>query len=418
MPSKKAVLIGCNYPRTNAELMGCINDVFSVKDMLLECYGFTESDIEVLIDTDSSYTQPTGRNIKAALNKMVAAARDGDELVVHFSGHGTQVPSDDPEESDSKDEAICPCDMNLIEDGDLRIIFKPLGEKGTVKLTFIADCCHSGTLLDHNNVIISGPKPGGPPPPAIDTQAIQNMLAALGGRDMPMKNRALPFNDLCGMLNSMLSKMGGDAAGTKAGQGNMAESMTKLFGKDAPAKSLGWKEYMAAGKAAYEMYQVASGKKKADASSKNAQGVLMSFFSGCMGGGSSAAPGGGMAGMADAASDGGAAPQSEAIKPPAAGMKPPKHDQLNDDIGILITGCQSSETSADARPPGGKAHGALSNALVTVSRQHHDANRDYPLTCYNLVVGVRDMLAKTGFHQNPCLECSEKWADSAFVAHA
>jgi hypothetical protein len=43
-------------------------------------------------------------------------------------------------------------------------------------------------------------------------QAIQNMLAALGGggkRDF--KNRALPFNDLLGMLSQMLGQPGGRA---------------------------------------------------------------------------------------------------------------------------------------------------------------------------------------------------------------
>jgi hypothetical protein len=32
-------------------------------------------------------------------------------------------------------------------------------------------------------VIITGPKEGGPPPPNVDVQAIQNMLAALGGKE-------------------------------------------------------------------------------------------------------------------------------------------------------------------------------------------------------------------------------------------
>ncbi len=35
--------------------------------------------------------------------------------------------------------------------------------------------------------------------------------------------------------------------------------------------------------------------------------------------------------------------------------------------------------------------------------------------CRNLVIGVRDLLGKTGFAQNPCLECSDRNADTPFI---
>ncbi|KAG1664186.1 hypothetical protein FOA52_011364 [Chlamydomonas sp. UWO 241] len=426
-PSKKAVLIGCNYPGTSAELMGCINDVHSIYDLLTTCCGFVKEDITVMID-EGSGMQPTGKNIKDALRAMVKAAKDGDELVVHFSGHGTQVPSDDPEEKDAKDEAICPCDMNIIEDDDLREIFKPLHDKGTVKLTLIADCCHSGTLLDHAEIIIDGPKPGGPPPPSFDIAALQGMLASLsGGKEMPaggppMKNRALPFNDLCGMLTKMMAQMGGASAGKTATQGNISSSLTSLFGADANKKAIGMADYMGAGKAAFALYQAATSGKTDKASQDKNVGILMSFMQNLCGSGapptagetatSGATPNAAFSGSpaAAAASDGNAP-----AKPPPAGFKPPQHDRLSDDIGILITGCQDKETSADARPAGGKPHGALTNAIVTVAKQHYATDPGYPLTYRNLVIGVRDMLGKTGFSQNPCLECGQKWADAAFV---
>ncbi|GLT54087.1 hypothetical protein SLA2020_273160 [Shorea laevis] len=65
--AKKAVLIGCNYPGTKAELKGCINDVKRTYQCLVDRYGFSEDDITVLIDTDDSYTQPTGKNIRRVL---------------------------------------------------------------------------------------------------------------------------------------------------------------------------------------------------------------------------------------------------------------------------------------------------------------------------------------------------------------
>mmetsp|Transcript_32881 Transcript_32881/g.83457 ORF Transcript_32881/g.83457 Transcript_32881/m.83457 type:complete len:405 (-) Transcript_32881:2077-3291(-) len=404
MGKKYALLVGCNYPGTNAELRGCINDVIGCKAMLTQYFGFTEADITVMIDTDKQTTQPTGKNIKAKLNELVAAAQDGDVLVFHFSGHGTQVPSDNNDEKDNKDEAICPCDMNVITDDDLRTILMPLAKKPGVKFTFIADCCHSGTILDHQAVVITGPKAGGPPPPPVDVAAIQSMLAALGaggggsGPNREMKNRALPFNDLLGFLSQML--------GQPVSQGNVRSAMGSIFGADASNKVAQYMKYA-------EMAQkLMSGNKGAAGAAGGAGGMdIMSMICGCLGGGAAAG--------ADQNSGGPGA--AYAAPPPAAhaGAKPPADQQLPEEVGILISGCQDKETSADACPSGdpSEAHGALSNALQLAVKQHYANMPNQPLTYRNLVVSVREMLGKTGFTQNPCLECSDKWADAQFILH-
>ena len=113
--AKKAVLIGINYPGTKAELRGCINDVWRMHRCLIERYGFSEDDITVLIDTDESYTEPTGKNIRSALTRLVRSAEPGDVLFVHYSGHGTRLPAETGEDDDTGyDECIVPSDMNLI----------------------------------------------------------------------------------------------------------------------------------------------------------------------------------------------------------------------------------------------------------------------------------------------------------------
>lgn len=118
--AKKAVLIGCNYQGTKAELKGCINDVHRMHNCLIDRYGFSDDDITVLIDTDTSYTQPTGRNIRSALDNLVRSATSGDYLFVHYSGHGTRLPAETGEDDDTGyDECIVPTDMNLIT-GQLR----------------------------------------------------------------------------------------------------------------------------------------------------------------------------------------------------------------------------------------------------------------------------------------------------------
>lgn len=121
--AKKAVLIGCNYQGTKAELKGCINDVKRMHACLIQRFGFSDDDITVLIDTDDSYTQPTGKNVRKALSDLIRSAEPGDILFVHYSGHGTRLPAETGEDDDTGyDECIVPTDMNLIT-GNLMIYF-------------------------------------------------------------------------------------------------------------------------------------------------------------------------------------------------------------------------------------------------------------------------------------------------------
>ncbi|GLJ18593.1 hypothetical protein SUGI_0331120 [Cryptomeria japonica] len=87
--NKYAVLVGCNYPNTQNELHGCVNDVVGMQSTLLTRFGFGKENIELLIDTDESYTKPTGENIRKALLNMVGKAKAGDVLFFHYSRHDT-----------------------------------------------------------------------------------------------------------------------------------------------------------------------------------------------------------------------------------------------------------------------------------------------------------------------------------------
>lgn len=40
--TKRALLIGCNYPGTDAALKGCVNDVLNMKEVLINYKGFDE----------------------------------------------------------------------------------------------------------------------------------------------------------------------------------------------------------------------------------------------------------------------------------------------------------------------------------------------------------------------------------------
>ena len=76
----------------------------------MERYGFDDEDITVLIGTDDSYAQPTGKNIRDALSLLIGSAGPGDLHFVHYSGRDARLPSETGED----DECIGPCDKNLI----------------------------------------------------------------------------------------------------------------------------------------------------------------------------------------------------------------------------------------------------------------------------------------------------------------
>lgn len=85
--------------------------------------------------------------------------------------------------------------------------------------------------------------------------------------------------------------------------------------------------------------------------------------------------------------------------------------------GVLITGCQAHETSADACPSGdpSKAFGALTNALTTTVKAVKTQDPSASIGYRDLVTDVREVLLKSKFTQNPCLECQDKDVDAPFI---
>ncbi|MCW5620742.1 MAG: caspase family protein [Burkholderiales bacterium] len=140
--AKRAVLIGVNrYRVAGADLRGCVNDVHNMQKVLTELYGFGRSDVLALLDADA-----TKHNIQLAVKEMIGAAAKGDVLLLHFSGHGSNVPDDNGDEADFRDEILCPHDLDWrapLTDDWLRASFDKL--KSGVNFTVIFDCCHSGT---------------------------------------------------------------------------------------------------------------------------------------------------------------------------------------------------------------------------------------------------------------------------------
>ena len=140
--AKRAVLIGINkYQVPGADLRGCVNDVANITSALVDFYGFATQDIVVLQDTAA-----TKKAIQREVQALVKRSKKGDVAVLHYSGHGSNVPDDNGDESDGRDEILCPTDLDWqdpMRDDWLRQTLDTL--KAGVNFTAIMDCCHSGS---------------------------------------------------------------------------------------------------------------------------------------------------------------------------------------------------------------------------------------------------------------------------------
>ena len=140
--AKRALLIGINqYQIAGADLRGCVNDVQDVAAALVEFYGFNKKDITVLTDAAA-----TKKAMQAGIAALVRDSKKGDVAVLHYAGHGSNVPDDNDDEADGRDEILCPTDLDWkdpMRDDWLRSTLD--GMKDGVNFTAIMDCCHSGS---------------------------------------------------------------------------------------------------------------------------------------------------------------------------------------------------------------------------------------------------------------------------------
>lgn len=146
---KFALLIGINYKGIeNSELIGCIDDVLRMKDMLINELGYQEKNIILLRDdTDNRELYPTKNNILKKLEEFVTNKTTEDDLWFHYSGHGSIRRDRSNDEKENIDSVVIPNDFQtngVILDDDIYTIIQNV--KG--KLFLLFDCCHSGSICD------------------------------------------------------------------------------------------------------------------------------------------------------------------------------------------------------------------------------------------------------------------------------
>ena len=130
--SKSALLVGCNYPGTSNQLVGCINDIINMYNLLTTEYGYLPQNIVMLYDTyqtnlpqqylipgqdnntptpaSQSQNLPTQANITAHLQQLTVLSNSQTEIWFHYSGHGSKSQMLQGSGLPKNEEVIIPTD--------------------------------------------------------------------------------------------------------------------------------------------------------------------------------------------------------------------------------------------------------------------------------------------------------------------
>lgn len=161
-----ALVIGIDYYLPNqlpggyyyGHLSGCVRDALRVQDFLSTRLGVPTDHIFTLTATNGGADQPqeppaqwpTYDNILMGFQRITTVAEPGDQVIIHYSGHGGRATTAYPElkGANEHDEALVPTDIGNSEDRYIRDLHlaKLLQEMVDKKLyvTLVLDSCHSG----------------------------------------------------------------------------------------------------------------------------------------------------------------------------------------------------------------------------------------------------------------------------------
>lgn len=155
-----ALCIGINYyPTQGHYLKGCVWDAQATGQYLREMWG-EKASIMILtasVPSDSSSpplepteSWPTHANIINGFRHILENAIDGDQVYVHFAGHGSQISTSAaaPELAlvllyANTDGSL---DTKYLRGTDLGRVLSKMSDKG-LKVTLVLDCCFSGAII-------------------------------------------------------------------------------------------------------------------------------------------------------------------------------------------------------------------------------------------------------------------------------
>ncbi|MDJ0633295.1 MAG: caspase family protein [Xenococcaceae cyanobacterium MO_188.B29] len=160
-----ALLIGIDRYEPNPyyqDLQGCVQDINLVANYIQNTLNVPQEQIwkltSYLEETKSLSTfrstqpevKPTYANIVEAFKEITTMAQSGEQVYIHYSGHGGRAVTIYPElEGEQRhDEGIVPMDLGssdgrYLRDVEIATLLKRLTDKGCI-VTVIFDSCHSG----------------------------------------------------------------------------------------------------------------------------------------------------------------------------------------------------------------------------------------------------------------------------------
>ncbi|PNP74357.1 hypothetical protein FNYG_12406 [Fusarium nygamai] len=166
--SRWALMIGINYYPKDRHLHGSVDDVSDIK-AYLEQHSATAIHTSVLTATvpkdhqstkdppETPDERPTRANVLKQLRLIIDSAKPGDHVYIHFSGHGTQLPSD----GNIGETGFGELGLVLYENGEhgasyfrgrfLAQALKRMVDKGLI-VTVALDCCFSGAVTRGDRV--------------------------------------------------------------------------------------------------------------------------------------------------------------------------------------------------------------------------------------------------------------------------
>ncbi|EKU98272.1 caspase family protein [Leptolyngbya sp. PCC 7375] len=158
-----ALLIGINHYHPNElykDLKGCVRDIDLVSSYIQKALGVPSQQIWKLISPNandsllqgmrSAEKRPTYRNIVATFKQITETVEPGEQVYIHYSGHGGRAKTIYPKlkGEDQPDEVIVPMDFDepggrYLRDVELATLLKQMTDKGAI-VTVVLDSCHSG----------------------------------------------------------------------------------------------------------------------------------------------------------------------------------------------------------------------------------------------------------------------------------
>ena len=155
VPSRRALLIGIDaYQPPDRALTGCVNDVELMRDVLVDHFQFAKENVTLLTDAAA-----TRLGILQGLEALLQATQPGDNVVVHYAGHGSQMTDREGDEPGGLDSTWHTVDSNAwdgnaqkwvgenrdITDDEIAIWIEKFAAR-TEYLTIVVDACHSGGI--------------------------------------------------------------------------------------------------------------------------------------------------------------------------------------------------------------------------------------------------------------------------------